>query len=101
MTLDIEKAVRVRLYVNGEYTDYARTRSDGQGAEPGTTEFVSESIIARQQMAGFAPGDVTKYTVVIWLEGNDPECVDNILGGEFKIDMSMTIIGIEDDGERQ
>ena len=37
-----------------------------------------------------------KYTVVIWLEGNDPECLDNILGGEFKIDMSMSIIGIEE-----
>ena len=97
MTLDIEKAVRVRLYVNGEATDYARTRTDGTGPEPGTTEFVSESVIARDQFSGFAPGDVTKYTVVIWLEGNDPECLDNILGGEFKIDMSMSIIGIEDE----
>ena len=67
------------------------------GAEPGTTEFVSESIIARQQIADFAPGEVTKYTVVIWLEGNDPECLDNILGGEFKIDMSMSIVGLEDE----
>ena len=97
MTLDIEKAVRVRLYVNGEPTDYARTRCDGTGPEPGTTEFVSESVIARQQIADFAPGDITKYTVVIWLEGNDPECLDNILGGEFKIDMSMSIVGIEEE----
>ena len=95
MTLDIEKAVRVRVYVNGEYVDYARTRTDGTGPEPGTKEFVSETVIARDQIANFAPGDVTKYTVVIWLEGNDPECVDNILGGEFKIDMSMSIIGID------
>lgn len=97
MTLDIEKAVRVRLYVDGEPNDYARTRSDGMGAEPGTTEFVSESVIARNQIKNFDPGAVTKYTVVIWLEGNDPECLDNILGGEFKIDMSMSIIGIEED----
>ena len=97
MTLDIEKAVRVRVYVDGEATDYARTRTDGTGPEPGTTEFVSESVIARDQISGFKPGDVTKYTVVIWLEGNDPECLDNILGGEFKIDMSMSIIGLEED----
>ncbi len=95
MTLDIEKAVRVRLYVNGEATDYARTKVDGSGPEPGTTEFLSESVIARDQISDFAPGDTTKYTVVIWLEGNDPECLDNILGGEFKIDMSMSIIGLE------
>ena len=96
MKLDIEKAVRVRLYVDGVPTDYARTRSDGKGPEPGTTEFVSESVIARAQIKNFDPGDITKYTVVIWLEGNDPECLDNILGGEFKIDMSMSIIGIEE-----
>jgi hypothetical protein len=96
MTLDIEKAVRVRLYVNGEPTDYARTRSDGTGPEPGTVEFVNEGVVARGQITGFEPGEITKYTVVIWLEGNDPECLDNILGGEFKIDMSMSIVGIEE-----
>ena len=96
MTLDIEKAVRVRLYVDGKPTDYARTKTDGTGPEPGTTEFLSESIIARDQISKFKPGDVTKYTIVMWLEGNDPECIDNILGGEFKIDMSMTIVGIEE-----
>ena len=96
MTKDIEKAVRVRLYVDGVSTDYARTRSDGTGPEPGTTEFLSESVIARDQISNFDPGEVTKYTVVIWLEGNDPECLDNILGGEFKIDMSMSIVGIEE-----
>lgn len=26
-------------------------------------------------------GDVDKYTVVIWLDGDDPECVDKIIGG--------------------
>ena len=29
-------------------------------------------------------------TVVIWLEGDDPECVDNLLGGEIKISMNIT-----------
>ena len=96
MTLDIENAVRVRLYVDGESTDYAKTATDGSGPEPGTVEFVSEGVIVRDQIANFVPEDITKFTVVIWLEGNDPECVDNILGGQFKIDMSMTIIGIEE-----
>ena len=96
MTLDIEDAVRVRLFVDGESTDYAKTATDGSGPEPGTVEFVSEGVIVREQIANFAPGDITKFTVVIWLEGNDPECVDNILGGQFKIDMSMSIIGIEE-----
>jgi hypothetical protein len=96
MTKDIEQAVRVRLYVDGEATDFARTRSDGLGPEPGTTEFLTETVIVRKQIADFQPGEVTKYTVVIWLEGNDPDCLDNILGGTFKVDMSMSIIGLEE-----
>ena len=97
ITSGLDEAIRLKLYVNGEPTVYAKTRSDGTGPEEGTTEFLSESVIARDQQMNFAPGDVTKYTVVIWLEGNDPECLDNILGGEFKIDMSMSIVGLEDD----
>ncbi len=92
MTLDIEKAARIRLYVNGEYTDYAYPRTDGiEGPEPGTTAFLSSTIVCKNKIENFGPGDVTKYTVVIWLEGNDPECVDRILGGEMKVDMAMDV----------
>ena len=31
------------------------------------------------------PGEVDKYTVVIWLEGEDPECVNDILGGTIEM----------------
>ncbi len=93
MTLDIERAVRVRLYVNGEYTDYARTASDGSGPEPGTKEFFNNRTIVKQRVHNYNPGDMTKFTVVIWLEGDDPDCLDNIIGGQFKIDMSMRILG--------
>lgn len=92
MTYNIEKAVRIRLYVNGEYVDYAYPRTDGrEGPEPGTTAFQSGSTVVKNNIEDFAPGDVTKFTVVIWLEGNDPECVDNVLGGQMKVDMAMTI----------
>ena len=37
-------------------------------------------------------GDVDKYTVVIWLDGDDPECVDKIIGGavEFGFDFDSS-----------
>ena len=41
----------------------------------------------------FSPGDVMKYTVVIWLEGNDPDCVDAIIGGVMKLEMKFGVIG--------
>ncbi|MBO4734553.1 MAG: hypothetical protein J5662_08755 [Clostridia bacterium] len=97
MTYEIEKAVRIRLYVDGEYVDYAYPRTDGvKGPEPGTTEFQSGTTIVRNTVPHFKPGDKTKFTVVIWLEGDDPDCVDKILGGEFKIDMSISVLTSED-----
>ena len=30
-------------------------------------------------------GEIIKYTVVIWLEGQDEQCVDDILGGQVKL----------------
>ena len=35
----------------------------------------------------FKPNDVDKYTVVVYLEGDDPQCINDILGGEMKMDM--------------
>ena len=93
MSLGCEKAARIRLYVNGEYTDYAYPRTDGgEGAEPNTTAFISTDTVCRHDIENFGPGEVTKFTIVMWLEGDDPECVDNILGGSFKIDMNMNVV---------
>lgn len=97
MTYDIEKAIRIRLYVDGEMTDYAFPRTDGvEGPEPGTVAFQSDRTVVKKNIEHFEPGAITKYTVVIWLEGNDPECVDKILGGELKVDMAMEIVSNED-----
>ncbi len=99
MTQEIEKAVRVRLYVNGEYIDYARTRTDGMGPEPNTTEFLTETIIVRKQIKEYQPDEIVKFTVVIWLEGDDPDCVDSIIGGQFKIDMAVSVIGLSEESK--
>ena len=39
---------------------------------------------------GLEPNQTDKYTILIWLEGNDPECIDNIIGGEMKMSMVIT-----------
>ena len=96
---DIERAVRVRLYINGKAETFARTATDGSGPEIDynkagqevpTTEFWQGNIIATGEIANFQIGEITKYTIVVWLEGNDPDCTDDIIGGEFKIDMEFS-----------
>ena len=87
----IDEAIRLKLYVDDVPTTYAKTASDGSGAEPGTTEFYSNVIMAQGRKDTFTPGMSTKFTVVIWLEGTDPDCVDWIKGGQMKIEMVMSI----------
>jgi hypothetical protein len=89
---DLDEAIRIRLYIDGVYTNFARTATDGSGAEPGTTEFLTERIITQGQRGNFGPGDVTKFTVVIWIEGDDPDCLDDLIGGELKVAMDFDIV---------
>lgn len=112
-TLGVEAAARVRIYYNpdyykaaeneysykNDYVDYAKARTGGNG-EPEIdpvnrrmTNFVSDDVIAEGETYNFMPGDIAKVTVVIWLEGNDPDCTDDVLGGQFKVDMVFEIDG--------
>lgn len=85
---NVDEAVRIRIYKNGQYITYAKVSRRGQ-PEPNTTVFLSDSIVITDHEDQFKPGDIDKYTIVIWLEGSDPECTDNILGGEIKVDMNF------------
>lgn len=85
---DIDEAVRIRVYKNGVPTTYAKI--SGRGVpEEGTVPFESDTLVKRDHVENFGPGDKIKYTIVLWLEGSDPECVENILGGEIKIHMEF------------
>lgn len=95
-TNGVEKGVRVRLYEDGVATTFARTRTDGTGPEEGTVEFMGESTIVRKQVSNFKPGAYTRFTVVIWIEGNDDDTTDDIIGGQFKVDMKINIVGDEE-----
>jgi len=85
---NVDEAVRIRLYKNGQYVTYAKISKRGQ-PEPNTTVFETDSLVIREHEDGFKPGDIDKFTIVIWLEGSDPECTDNILGGEIKVNMDF------------
>jgi hypothetical protein len=88
--LGADAAVRVRMYRNGVPTTYAKIGADGL-PEYATTPFESEEVISYNEHPDFKPGDTLKYTLVIWLEGDDPECLDNIKGGNVKMSMTFTV----------
>jgi hypothetical protein len=86
---NVDEAVRIAVYTNGEKKVYAKEAKNTGEAEEGTIKFVSNHMVMRQERLDIKPGEIDKYTIVIWLEGNDPECVDDILGGEMKLEMNI------------
>lgn len=86
---NVDDAVRVKVYLNGEPIVYAKRTPDTNEPEPGTTPFISDKLVMSELRENFQPGEVDKYTVVIWLEGNDPECINDIIGGELKMQMNL------------
>lgn len=89
-----EEAVRVAVWRNGERTVYAWPSESG-AAEYGCENFVDEKTVCRFTEENFLVGNVDKYTIVIWMEGDDPECVDRIVGGS--VEFSMHIDADNDD----
>lgn len=89
-----EEAVRVAIWKNGERVVYAEPAKNGQ-AEEGCVSFEDHDIVCSYTEEEFLIGNVDKYTIVIWMEGEDPECVDAIVGGS--VEFSMNIDAISDD----
>ena len=81
----VDEAVRVAIYFNNTKTVYAKVSEKTKLPEPNTIPFLSNTKVMSYIRDKFEVGSVDKYTVVIWLEGDDPECIDDILGGEMKM----------------
>ena len=92
-----EEAVRVAVWRNGERIVYARPAYDG-GDEEGCVSFEDNKIVCTYTEENFLVGNVDKYTIVIWMEGEDPECIDTIVGGSVEFSMTIDAIGDDDTG---
>ena len=83
-----EEAVRVAVWRNGERVVYAAPATDG-GEENGCKNFKSDDVVCTYTEKKFLVGNVDRYTIVIWMEGDDPECVDSIIGGSVEFSMKI------------
>lgn len=87
---NVDEAIRIMIYRNGERTVYAKKSKDTGQVEPGTKKFISSKIAVLEQRKNFKPSSKDRYTVVVWIEGDDPECKNDLLGGEIKLHMDFT-----------
>lgn len=90
-----EEAVRVAVWRNGERIVYAEPAADGE-AEQGCVNFLKQDVVCQYTEEEFLVGNVDKYTIVIWMEGEDPECVDAIVGGSVEFSMNIDSISEDD-----
>lgn len=87
---NIDEAIRFMIIQNGEKTIYAKANSTSGEAEKNTEKFYSDDKIVVRPRNDFKPNDVDRYTVVIWLEGDDEDCINSLIGGEIKLHMEIT-----------
>lgn len=87
---NVDEAIRIMIYRNGAPTVYAKKNRDTKEAEPDTKKFVSEEIAVLEQRKNLKPNTKDRFTIVVWIEGDDPECKNDLLGGEIKMHMDIT-----------
>ncbi len=117
-TKGIDEATWVLLYHNGQQQILAKeSRSGGSESQSSEYEFpfredagnaeqysyneetgiytltakpfTSSKIVTTAEREELQPQEYDKFTVVIWLEGEDPECVNDILGGSIEMMMKL------------
>lgn len=54
--------------------------------------FLSDKRITEGRQEQVAPQDTHKYTVVLWLEGDDPEATDDAIGGHLGVEMNFSLV---------
>ncbi len=59
--------------------------------------YISDEEVATGRQEHVMPQEVHKYTVVLWLEGDDPDCTDALIGGHLGMQMEMDLIQEEEE----
>ncbi len=94
VTQGADEAVRVMVTVNDESTVYAKPAlgTDSVLEEFADKNFISNMSVMNFSNENFEAGSIDRVSVAIWFEGEDPECVDDILEGEVKFSMDLDLI---------
>lgn len=96
----VDDAIRVMVFKNGNKVIYAKNNRVTGQPEPGTVPFHDEDTVMQEVTENFKVGDIDKYTIVIWVEGDDPECKNDLIGGEIKMHMTLIEEHILQEDER-
>ena len=61
--------------------------------------FQDEYTVFNEVMDNLEPGEVRKMTLILWLEGQDPDCSDNVIGGKINFNIEYNLYSEADNYE--
>ena len=62
---------------------------------PEAMNFLSELVVVEQTFINFRREQIKKFSIIIWLEGEDPDTTDAVLGGQIKTHITFSIASAE------
>ncbi len=98
VTKNVDSAIRIML-IEDDNNRYIYLKNDGTIKHQYDTTpddlcvfFQDEKTICNHEITNFKPESIKKFSLLIWLEGWDPECDDSIKGGQIKMEMMFKIL---------
>jgi hypothetical protein len=96
---NLDAAVRVLVIQDGVHSMYMKEDVLELGDDapyypeimPEAQYFLTKQMVMRRTITNLKPGQKIKFSVVVWLEGYDPDTNDDVLGGMIKMEMNFTI----------
>ena len=87
---NLDEALRIELFIDGTPTIYAKRKSNWSNEpEPGTTPFSGITRVIALATQPIDVDQVVKVTFVAWVDGDDPDCTNDLLGGFVKMTMGF------------
>lgn len=89
------EAIRFQVYEDGRSTIYGADRKEFPGqVEPFACDkaFTGDVNLLDYNVKNFAYNAVKRFTIVMWYEGNDPECVNSILPAAIDLSMHFEVL---------
>ena len=85
--------VLTELKSGTDQLELIKTRGDVNYYRVVPETFVSDTTLADGSCDIVQPMEVHKYTVVLWVEGDDPECTDEMIGAYLGASMQFMLTG--------
>jgi len=79
MQREIDTARMMGTYSDEVYSDYLWK----------CINFQSESVVVDSEYSDIKIGEKIRFSIVIWLEGTDPQCTDDVLGGKVSMEIKF------------